>query len=460
MNSRCCTAALLLLAAASCALAADGSEWKQRTIYQLLTDRFALSDGSSRGCDVHNYCGGTFEGIRRKLDYIQGMGFDAIWISPILKNSDGGYHGYWANNFFAVNEHFGSEDDLRNLINDAHNRSMYVMIDFVANHVGYGSIYPFDKSEHYHDCNGCPSDCSISNYKAQYELEHCRLAGLMDLNQDGNDWVKQQLIASGKYVVGFGADGLRLDTVPEVSKGFWSEFRQAVGTFMVGEVWDERMDFSAGYQGPIDSVLAYPAYNSIMASFGNGQCNWLSDMYKAAQKYYKDTSVLGLFADNHDNRRFLNMNGDEWKYKNALAYVLMADGMPMIYYGTEQGYAGGADPDNREALWSSGYNTESAWYKFINATVRARKAARVWEHSVDEHVADQQCYAFSRGDALAILTNVGTQGSVTRTITGLPYSNGQRVCNIYYPDQDCAVINNGSLQVTLMHGEPKIFRPV
>eukprot|EP00727_Mastigamoeba_balamuthi_P006045 m51a1_g206 putative acidstable alpha-amylase (391) ;mRNA; r:677082-678772 len=390
------------------------------------------------------------------------MGFDAIWISPVLKNSDNGYHGYWTNNFFAINEHFGTEQQLRDLINDAHNRSMYVMIDFVANHAGYGPIYPFDRPEHFHDCNGCPWGCNIGNFKNQWELEHCRLAGLPDLNMDGNQWVKQQLIASGKYVVGFGADGLRLDTVPEVSKTFWSEFRQAVGTFMVGEVWDERMDFSASYQGAIDAVLAYPAYNTIMAAFaqGNGQCNWLSDMYNAAKRYYRDTSVLGLFADNHDNRRFLNANGDQWRYRNALAYVLMADGLPMVYYGSEQAYAGGNDPDNREPLWYSGYNTNSDMYKFVSATVHARKAARVWEHPVVERVADSQCYAFSRGSALTVLTNVGGWGSITRTISGLPYPNGQRICNVYWPREDCATVYNGAIQVTLIHGEPKIYRPI
>eukprot|EP00727_Mastigamoeba_balamuthi_P014565 m51a1_g9733 putative acidstable alpha-amylase (459) ;mRNA; f:1520503-1522348 len=451
-----CQATLLVVAiAAACTLAADSSEWRTRTIYQLLTDRFALTDGGSGGCDVRNYCGGTFEGIRRKLDYIQGMGFDAIWISPIVHNSDGGYHGYWADNFFAINDHFGSEQDLRNLINDAHSRGMYVMIDFVANHVGYGDIVPFNSQDHYHDCK-------IHDYQNNdYELQHCRLSGLRDLNNDGNDWVKQQLIASGQWVVGMGADGLRLDTVPEVSKDFWGQFRQAVGTFMVGEVWDGRMDVSAGFQGPIDSVLAYPMYNTIINAFtqGDGQCSWLSDTYKASQKWYKDTSVLGLFSDNHDNERFLHKNGDQWKYKNALAYVLMADGMPIIYYGTEQGYAGGNDPDNREPLWSSGYNTDSDMYHFINATVHARKDARVWEHSHDEFVSDAQVYAFVRGSALAVLTNVGSNGSVTRTISGLPYPSGQRVCNIYFPYQDCANVDNGSLQVTLMHGEPKIYLP-
>ena len=84
------------------------------------------------------------------------MGFDAIWISPIVDNTPGGYHGYWARDWYKVNENFGSEDDLKNLVNEAHNRGIYVMVDVVANHVGpvgtdYSTISPFNKAEHYHE---------------------------------------------------------------------------------------------------------------------------------------------------------------------------------------------------------------------------------------------------------------------------------------------------------------------
>ena len=88
-------------------------QWKSRTIYQLLTDRFARTDGSTNGCgNLGNYCGGTYRGIINHLDYIQGMGFDAIWISPIIDNYDGGYHGYWGRDIYSLNSKFGSESDL------------------------------------------------------------------------------------------------------------------------------------------------------------------------------------------------------------------------------------------------------------------------------------------------------------------------------------------------------------
>lgn len=77
------------------------------------------------------------------------MGFNAIWISPVVENLDNGYHGYWATNWEKVNEHFGSEDDLKSLVNAAHAKGIYVMVDVVANHVGpvgtdYSKIYPLN----------------------------------------------------------------------------------------------------------------------------------------------------------------------------------------------------------------------------------------------------------------------------------------------------------------------------
>lgn len=149
---------ITLAAAASVATvqAGDTAFWKARTIYQVLTDRFARTDGSTQGCaDLHNYCGGTFKGLENHLDYITGMGFDAIWISPVVDNLGEGYHGYWAKNWEKINAHFGSEDDLKSLVNTAHSKGVAVMVDVVANHVApigedFSQIYPLNRAEHYH----------------------------------------------------------------------------------------------------------------------------------------------------------------------------------------------------------------------------------------------------------------------------------------------------------------------
>ena len=125
-------------------------------------------------------------GLTKNLDYIQGMGFDAIWISPIIDNYDGNYHGYAGRNLYKLNSNFGTEEDFINFISECHRRGMYVMLDVVANHMGnldenFSQNVPFNSSEHFHDfCEITDSDFATKN---QYRIENCRLARLADLKQ-------------------------------------------------------------------------------------------------------------------------------------------------------------------------------------------------------------------------------------------------------------------------------------
>jgi alpha-amylase len=148
-------------------------EWKSRVIYQLLTDRFARSNGDGSGCDIHNYCGGTYRGIINNLDYITGMGFNAIWISPILENTPGSYHGYHMTNLYNLNSNFGSEQDFFDLVKACHAKDVWVMVDIVANHSGpigtdYGRVSPFNDAAHYHDyCIINDSDFGNNQYRVE-----------------------------------------------------------------------------------------------------------------------------------------------------------------------------------------------------------------------------------------------------------------------------------------------------
>lgn len=145
-----CLAALVLLKT-QLVSAANSDAWRSRSIYQVgrqrfivlkktstnrsqvFTDRFARSDGSTTAeCDTaaSDYCGGTWQGLINRLDYIQNAGFDAVWISPVTHQVEGhtidgsAYHGYWQDDIYALNEHFGTEDDLRNLAAELHSRGM------------------------------------------------------------------------------------------------------------------------------------------------------------------------------------------------------------------------------------------------------------------------------------------------------------------------------------------------
>jgi alpha-amylase len=203
------------------------------------------------------------------LDYIAGMGFDAIWISPPVDNSNGGYHGYWARHWYETNSNFGSADDLKNLVAAAHAKGIWVMVDVVANHVApigndFSQISPFNQSSHYH------STCQITNWNDQSQVENCRLADLPDLNQS-NSYVRGELKNWVKYLVDtYGFDGVRIDTIPEVPKDFWTEFGQAAGVFQMGECFNGDPAYVGPYQNNVTGLFNYPMYYTINDVFGNG----------------------------------------------------------------------------------------------------------------------------------------------------------------------------------------------
>jgi alpha-amylase len=386
--------------------AGTSDEWKQRSVYQVLTDRFARSDGSTSTCtNLSNYCGGDYQGMINKLDYIQGMGYDAIWISPIVDNSDGGYHGYWARDWEAVNSNFGSKDDLKALVDAAHAKGIWVMVDVVANHTApigtdYGQLNPFNNSSYFH------TDCQIVNWNDQAQVEYCRLADLPDLDQD-NSFVRDYLKNWVKGIVNeYGFDGIRIDTIPEVSGDFWKEYGESAGVFQMGECFNGDPSYVGPYQYDITALFNYPMYYTIGDVFGSHQSMYgIKNRYDVEDGQFKDVDLLGVFVDNHDNPRFLSRySGEKVGFRSAMTFSLTSRGIPFSYYGSEQYYAGGADPKNRESLWQD-YNTSSDLYQQIAAINAQRKASQIWNEEQVQRYADDSFYSFSRGKFLTAFTN-------------------------------------------------------
>ena len=423
-------------------------EWRSRSIYQLLTDRFARTS-STGTCNLGRYCGGNWQGIINKLDYIKGMGFDAIWISPAIENTDNSYHGYHFTNLYNFNSHFGSESDFKNLVTACHNKDIWVMLDVVANHVGpvgtdYSRINPFNSADHYHDY------CDITDWNNQWQVENCRLSGLPDLKQE-NTWVAQTLLNwISDFVKKYNIDGLRVDTIVEVPKSFWKSFRSAAGVFEIGEAFNGNIAYVADYQNYFDSIFNYPLYyviqNSFCGSFKNLESYWFNDHSKYPAKEY-----VATFVENHDNARFLNRCNDKGKFTNAVVFSILWEGIPVFYYGGEQYFSGGNDPNNREPLWDN-YNTGTDLYKILAKTNKLRKSKSIWNHDIVQRYADDNFYAFTRGDVLACFTNTN---SLQRTITYHEFSEGTTLCNAL-ADGDCVKVSGGSININ-MGDYPKIY---
>ena len=469
------------------AFAASLDEWRSRSIYQILTDRFALSNGStSQPCNVVDglYCGGSWKGIEVHLDYIQGMNFDAIWISPIVaqlpqQTGDGeAYTGYWQQNLYTLNSHFGEADDLKQLISAVHDRGMFMMLDVVVNHMGYSgspqnvdySIFrPFNDSKYFHDY------CQITNTSNQTNLEVCWLGDnivpLVDLRTE--DQIVQDMY--GEWIAGmvqtYSIDGLRIDTSLNVQPSFFTNFVDAAGVFSTGEVMQGDSSVACQWAETIGSILNYPVYYPLIRAFGssNGNINDLVTTIYATQANCPDPISLATFSENHDVPRFANITSDVARAKNVIAYTIMADGIPIIYQGQEQHESGGVSPYfNRAPLWLANYNTEAQLYKYIANLNQARQHIIVNSKTYTSWLTeviyqDYHTFAMRKGangsQVITVLTNNGeNEDDWTLDLENHGFTSGTQVTDIL-TCTEMTVNSSGVLSIPMRSGLPKVIYP-
>lgn len=386
--------------------------WQRQSIYQIITDRFFNGDSSNDNADSNydpaghsgtSVHGGDFKGIEEKLGYIKSLGATAIWISPVVLNVRGEFHGYAGMDFYKVDPHWGTMADLKHLVQAAHARGILVIDDIVVNHGGNlidsgDAGYPAFKSgpEGYHlryhnpakqypppfDLNATHPALTnlfhnngfIQNYDDDTQLELGELMSLDDFRTE-NPYVREQMTKIYEYwIEEAGFDGFRIDTVKHVEMGFWQqwcpairEFAAAHGKtnfFMFGEVphgADAKCGSYTGTMGggnfKLDSVLDYTLYfkiNSLFAEARDGTKE-IAEHYQAIPANYdpEAQNQLVTFLDNHDQPRFLSVKGATTdRLKLALTFLYTTRGVPCLYYGTEQAFNGGKDPWDREDMFA------------------------------------------------------------------------------------------------------------
>ncbi|GAB1311163.1 alpha-amylase [Madurella fahalii] len=464
------------------AAALSAAEWRKQSIYQVVTDRFARTDlSTTTPCDTAQqaYCGGTWQGLISKLDYIQSMGFTAVWISPTVKQIDGNsrdgssYHGYWAEDIWGINPAFGTSHDLAELSAALHARGMYLMVDIVTNHmaymgcgscVDYSRFKPFSSSSYFH------TYCSI-DYESQTSVEVCwqgsDTVSLPDLRTEDesvrriwNEWISEMVST-------YSIDGLRVDSAKHVETSFWSGFSAAAGVYMVGEVFHGDPLYVVPYQQHFDGLMDYPSYYWMLRAFQStsGSLRELVDGINTLRNAASDLSLYGSFLENHDVERFASFTQDMALAKNAISFTMLKDGIPIIYQGQEQHYAGGGTPNNREAVWLSGYSTSSELYTWIT------KLNQIRTHAIDEDAgyltyssqptfSDNHTMAMRKGHVVGVFTNVGSSSSarVTLASSATGFEANQPLvdvmsCSAYTTDA------SGVITLTLTGGLPRVLYP-
>ena len=339
-------------------------DWDEAVVYFMMTDRFFdgnESNNKASGADTYGknpglYHGGDFAGVTAKLDYLQDLGVNTIWLTPIVKNIAGvtvtdegkedvpynaAYHGYWASDFTKLNPTMGTTEEFKTMISEAHKRGMRIMVDIVVNHAGYGTESTFadmlrDKSV---------SEGDIKSWQS----------GLPDFATEKAE-VRAKLVEwQTSWMKNYGVDYFRVDTVKHVDSTTWAALKNSTTEVnpsfkMIGEY------YGAGYasngstlgSGQMDADLDFD-FNDQATSFVSGNISSVEKFLSARNSALNNAYMTGQFLSSHDEDGFKAslMNGKKYTEDEATSAALVAatlqltaKGIPVIYYGEEVGLSG------------------------------------------------------------------------------------------------------------------------
>lgn len=373
-------------------------------LYLIMPDRF--DDGEPANNDANGTAdhgnplavqGGDLKGIERRLDYLKALGVNAIWITPVQQNVPGAFHGYWIQHFKRVDPRLGDIEDLRRLVRKAHDRGMRVYLDVVCNHTG-PLIGTAEGGHHWRDegytlvwkdSTRLPTpealqDLSlyhnfgeVKEWRPPYQVLGELPGGLDDLRTEDPRVLAIMIDIWSWWLEQTGCDGFRVDTVKHVDMPFWYAWLAAMRRhaaqngkeefFIFGEVYSAEDSICAPYTWPdadgrrgFDAVFNFSIAEAIRDVFARERSVARIAASIDNQKLYAAGSWKRqmLFVDNHDMSRFLAVaDGDERILREALVFLYGLPGVPLLYYGTEQGYRGGTGPDweNRESMFAHGW---------------------------------------------------------------------------------------------------------
>lgn len=396
-------------------------DWRELSIYQIMVGSFMHSDlgatGYSQmwGPEGHRK-NGNLRGIIESLDYIKDLGMNAIWLTPIFDSSNGGNGderlkatGYFANDYFKIDPHFGTEADFRELVDEAHARGIYIILDGVFGH--------------HSNCTGASPN---GNYIDNRTASNVRGSDSGNISYPGSlDYFKEVV---RYWMDNFGVDGWRLDQCYQVYQGghnYWYDLRLEVeavaaerknrgeqwGTlgYMVGEDWTSAGNITVTQQDGLKSVMDFDGKDKIV-NLSSGVATigeFLSN--DAAARGYRDEGVNPtLFLSNHDTSRvgdFVDINSSPERLMTRHAAVAAYSGPTCTYYGDEIGDKSGngnADNKARTSGRISGFNSnEQLVHDYVAKVFKARaENPALWRGSVSRQ---------QMGDGVEIITKTDAE---------------------------------------------------
>ncbi|MBK4204569.1 glycoside hydrolase family 13 protein [Bacillus spizizenii] len=414
-------------------------EWAKSTVwYQIFPERFAngredLSPENalpwgSKDPDVNDFFGGDLQGMIDKLDYLEDLGVNGVYLTPIFSAPSN--HKYDTLDYYSIDPHFGDPKLFRTLVSQLHQRGMRIMLDAVFNHIGSASPQWQDVVK-----NGAQS-----RYKNWFHIHsfpvkednYDRFAFTPDMPKlnTANPEVQRYLLDIALYWIReFDIDGWRLDVANEVDHVFWKTFRQAVSAekpdvYILGEIWHSAEPWLRGDE--FHAVMNYPFTEPMIEYFADGTIP-ASRMAHRVNAHLMNgmkqvNEVMFNLLDSHDTKRLLTRcRHDEKKARALLAFMFAQTGSPCIYYGTEIGLDGENDPLCRKCMVWEKEKQNRDMLRFMKRLIALRKQENtlLTEGSLEWNLLDDQnnFISFSRNLDEKTLIYFFNQGDATRHVS-------------------------------------------
>jgi len=390
-------------------------DWHFSVLYSIIVDRFMNGDPSNdRPVDdpeIHpmaNFQGGDIPGINQKLKegYFEKLGVNALWISPVMKNAEGGfteyvppnrkytgYHGYWPTDPRLPDDRFTTESQLKQFISDAHSSQIKVLLDFVSNHTHEDHPYFKTHRDWYGRVTLPDGTMNIRNWSGETMLTTWFDTFLPSFNFVENPDAIHQVVQDAEFwIMEYQFDGFRQDATKHVPHSFWKQLnrqlKQTVSDkfFQIGESFGSN-DLIGSFVNPgeLDSQFNFELYFEGRWQFsGHPDFVKLNQTISSNLDFFQPVNEMGTLTSSHDQVRFIafadgqvgfDENGTERGYADPpqhvnhkfsydklfmfTAYNMCLPGLPVVYYGEEIGQIGANDPDNRRMMRFGDQLTES-----------------------------------------------------------------------------------------------------
>lgn len=330
----------------------DSRSVQKEIIYNILVDRYnngdTSNDKNTDSDDPYAFHGGDLKGITKRLDDIEELGYSAITLSPIMKNSSDGYHGYWVNDFFEVDEHFGSKDDLDNLIKEAHKRDIKVILEMVTNYIGPDNPIKSDESK----ADWLDGQVNDDDFPWMDDIDV-----LDQTNADVKDFLFD---AADYWMQETDIDGYKLHAADEADDTFISDLATHIKDedddfLLIADILYPENDVNdLKNEEAIDLVEDSSFYEAMTSTFSEMD-EPVNDVFSEWEGEDSDSDKSLQYVDNKYSKRFTQAFAENGRnpvtvWKLALTLMYTTPGVPFIYQGSEAPMYGDGVPESQEMV--------------------------------------------------------------------------------------------------------------